>query len=198
MSDNPNPGGLNLPTAENSSVDEALRALLKAISESPGSTENFQLTLNVSGATPAANPALDFTAGNYIRQVFPDAANPGMKKIATTFLPDNPTAEVETDVQPHNPGDKVTWKGLLNDPPGIDIDAGIAILRMDQAVENITITWLPNSEGVPLLRVHRTKSEVSIEGGPIVNLAKFLNCTSANTQMSYPARLAHCLPQLLA
>ena len=201
MSDNlgENSGGLNLPTAEGNAVDEALRTLLKALSESPGATENFQLTLNVSGGTaPQPNPDLDFTAGIYLRQVVPDAANPALKKIVITFLPDNPLAAPESDIQPFNPGDKATWRRLLNDPVDIDIDTGITILHMDSNADNFTVTWLSNDDGVAPLRAHHSKADETGVLPPTVNLTAFLDCTRANAQLSYPARLSHCMPQLLA
>jgi hypothetical protein len=192
-----NVGGLNSPVAEGGNVDEALRALLKAISESPGDVGNLQITLNVTGSPSPKDPGLDFTAGSYMRRVLPDPANPGTKKLVLHFIPDVPQAAIESDFRDHpDPGNKATWKKLLGDPQDVDIDEGTIVLRMDKTADSFTINWLSDVTGVQPIRVTLTRPDPDSPVPLTVDLAAFLECMGANSDLSPPARLTVCLSQL--
>ena len=192
-----NDGGLNLPVAGGGKVDDALRSLLKAISESPEAVGDFQIKLNMAASVTPESPALDFTAGSYIRRILPDQANPGTNKIVLTYIPDDPQALIEDDIKNHpNPADKVTWEKLLGNPPGINIDEGVIFLRMDKTGDNFMISWLPNSAGAQTKRKNYKKPAPGTPPPPVGDLAAFLACMEQNSGLPAPSRLALCISSL--
>ena len=193
-----NGGGLHVPVAKGSQVDEALRSLLTAISDSPGAVEGIQINFKATSPTSAKGPALDFVSGCYVRQVILDSNN--QKKIVLNFIPDNPPedkAKLTPKVNDHpDPADKVTWEKLLGDPGNINIDEGAIYLRMDQTAESFTVTWLPNTHDLKPVRKYYSKTDPNSPLPPTVDLLAFLTCMQNNAHLPYPVRLAVCLPAL--
>jgi hypothetical protein len=99
-------------------------------------------------------------------------------------------------VNDHDPGNKSTWKQLLGDPTNINIDEGVAILRIDEEAQTGSATWLPNQEGVDPIRIKLLQnspdpSDVS------ANYANFRACFSSQpADWSFGAKFNKCLPQL--
>jgi hypothetical protein len=122
---------------------------------------------------PTEDEASEFSKGIWVRQVFTDAQ--GQKKIATTFVPDNPEEAAEREIEDYDDENTDDWKQLLGDPPGINIDEGIAILRLDETAETATTSWVPNIEAGEILR-KTLKQTTEQPGQPTANLREFRNC----------------------
>lgn len=115
----------------------------------------------------------EFSTGSWVRQVFTDAQ--GKKKIATTFVPDNTQESAEREIEDYDDENTGDWEQLLGDPPGIDIDEGFAILRLDDEAELATTTWLPENGTSKIVR-NTLKQTPEQPGEPTANLRDFRNC----------------------
>jgi hypothetical protein len=85
---------------------------------------------------------------------------------------------------------------LLGDPTDIDIDDGLIILRLDETTETFAVTWISEVKGKRSIRRAYTQSPEEIPLPPTARLAEFLNCMENPPEMSRPAKIAQCLPQL--
>src|SRR4030067_3508 len=98
----------------------------------------------------------------------------------------DPTKEASSNVRDPDLGEKDDWERLLGDRPNLDIDTGVAILRISEDNEGGRTTWLPNNTGEN--KIEFTVRQASPEPGDPVDLAAFLNCMSASLAagQSYP------------
>jgi hypothetical protein len=137
---------------------------------------------------------MSFSSGSWIRQVYAD--DQGNKRIAISFLPDEPAEDTDSVVNDHDPGSKSTWNQLLGDPTDIDIDDGVAILRIDEEAQTTSATWLPNQEGVDLIRLKLLQNPPE-PGDVSANQSNFRACFSSQpADWSFGAKFNKCLPEL--
>ena len=123
--------------------------------------------------TPTEEGEKKFSNGSWVRQVFTGVD--GQKKISTTFIPDNPEEDAEREIEDYDDEDMNEWEQVLGDPQGINIDEGIAILRLDDEAEIVTATWLPDNEAAEIVR-NTLKKTAEHPGEPTANLRDFRNC----------------------
>jgi len=144
------------------------------------------------GGAPGEVEATEFSDGSWVRQVFIDAQ--GLKKIATTFVPDNPEEAADREIEDYDDENTNDWEQLLGDPP-VNIDEGIAILRLDNEAELATTTWLPNEEGLDILR--KTLKQIPEQpDGPTVNLRDFRDCFRNQAALERVQRFRRCMHHL--
>jgi len=139
---------------------------------------------------PTEDEITEFPRGSWVRQVFIDAQ--GQKtKIAITFVPDNPEEASEREIDDYDDEDTADWEEFLGDPQGIDIDKGIAILRLDDEAEIATVTWIPNNESDGILR-NTIKQTPEEPGDPTANLREFRICYFAQGAISTVQKFRNC------
>jgi hypothetical protein len=141
---------------------------------------------------PTEAESTEFSDGSWVRQVFVDDL--GQKKIATTFVPDNHAKEVEREIEDYDDEDTDDWKQFLGDPP-INIDEGVAVLRLDDEAEIAISTWLPNEEGIEIIR-NTLKKTAESPGEPTANLSDFRNCFRNQAGLRVVQRFRRCRQQL--
>jgi hypothetical protein len=162
----------------------------KEIPESPEEPTHSSSTEETSTETTSTEEvAPEYSRGSWVRQVFVDAQ--GQKKIAITFVPDNPEDAAEREIDDYDDEDTADWEEFLGDPQGIDIDEGVAILRLDSTAEIATVTWIPNNEGDGILQ-NTLKQTPEEPGDPTANLREFRNCYFAQGAMSTVQKFRSC------
>jgi hypothetical protein len=176
----------------NYNLSDAMTDLLKQIANSSTPVNNVQFTINLTQSTPSV-PALP--TGVSIRQVFADPQNNGALKVRISFVPDDPKQPASTIVKDHDIGEKDDWERILGNPENVNIDTGIAVLRVSEDVQGGVTTWLPNDNTQNII-VFESKPPAPEPGQP-VDLAAFLSCMSTKTGIgrSYPDALSACLNQ---
>jgi hypothetical protein len=135
--------------------------------------KSIQITINLGKPTPDVlpNPS-QAPMGAFIRQVFLEPGNNPIKKIRTSFVPDDLTQEASTQVADPDPGELAKWKELLGDPQNIDIDTGDIIMRLNE--EGGTATWLPENADLDPI-IHRFKQKTEEEPGG-ATIGDFIQC----------------------
>ncbi len=194
MSDPVNPGAPNtIHINADNALSEAAANLLRQIANSPAAVNNIQFAINLAPPTP---PAPVLPAGVSVRQVFPDPQNNAVLKVRISFISEDPTKQEDPSVRNHDIGEKDDWERLLGDPQNVDIDSGIAILRIDEDGQGAVTTWLPND--ITKKPIVFDLKQASPEPGDPVDLAAFLACMSEKTGngKSYADALSACLNQL--
>ncbi len=194
---NGNNGGLTLTPAGGDSVSAAASNLLQQIASSSGTVSSIQITLNFDQpAQPAQQPVVgsnqNSSTGTWVRQF--DTAN---NQVVIIWVPDNPQKNTVQNILPANDPNKITWGNLLDNPPGIDIDAGMCLLRVENDGSGV-IRWLPD-DTVNQQPVQKTFQPVSAtpSGGLGTDLAAYHACMTARPPAeNFAQKFTHCLPQL--
>jgi hypothetical protein len=111
--------------------------------------------------------------GTFLRQVIAEpAANP-IKKIRTSFVPDDLTQDTSTQIADPDPGERSKWKELLGDKVSEnDIDGGDILMRLTE--EGGAVTWLPvDASRNPVINRFKQKTPEEPNGASV---ADFITC----------------------
>ena len=152
---------------------------------------SIQITINLGKAIAGQALTTDTSPkGSFIRHAFLDVGAPPVKKVRLSYIPDSATDNSSTNTFNANPGEPTKWLEMLDDPAGIDLDAGVTVLRIKE--DGGTIAWLPeNTNQEPIFRP--VKQKVDNEPGG-VSIGDFIACWIANGADA--AAAAQCLDRL--
>ena len=110
--------------------------------------------------------------GVFIRQVVEEPGAAPVKKIRTSFIPDDLAQDASFQTADPDPGELSKWKELLGDRVSeIEIDSGDIVMRLDD--KGGTVTWLPNDPNRDPV-INRIKQKQN--GGPGVSIGDFIQC----------------------
>lgn len=110
-----------------------------------GPVTNLSITVNVAGGAAAAEaPAQPLLAGVFIRQAL------SATQVAYTWIPgDHPEQPDRTVEARPAPGaidrDTLNWLEWLGNPPGLNLDDGVAMLQLLAGSKSGAAIWLPNN-----------------------------------------------------
>lgn len=152
---------------------------------------SIQITINLGKATASQTLTTDTSPkGSFIRHAFLDVGVPPVKKVRLSYIPDSATENSSTNTFNANPGEPTKWLEMLDDPAGIDLDAGVTVLRIKE--DGGTIAWLPeNTNQEPIFRPVKQKAEGEPGG---VSIGDFIACWVTNGADA--AAAAQCLDRL--
>jgi hypothetical protein len=135
---------------------------------------SIQITINLGRSTAEpAQTTSDAPQGTFFRQVFLEPGDPQVKKILTSFVPDDLAEGATTQLADPDPGELSKWKQLLGDELSEEqIDAGKIAMRITE--EGGTITWLPDDRTLPPF-FHQLKQRTEEEPGG-ASIGDFIVC----------------------
>lgn len=154
---------------------------------------SIQITINFgkSNIVPNSDSEDKGQKGVVVRQTFLEG---GVKTVRVSYVPDDITQQSSTHtfLPPAipNPPEQTKWRELLKDPPGLDIDTGVIVFRMNE--NGGSIAWLPGTTNQnPIFR----PLEEGQPGVPnAVSWADYIACFIANGADA--AAAAKCLDKL--
>jgi hypothetical protein len=122
----------------------------------------------------------------------------GKREVRISFIPDDFASPPQYTIRPFDEGEKSTWVELLGDPKGVDIDAGITMLRFNQEGTLCNATWLPNKNSATKKEIFHVHQKPEPEaGGHDEGGADYLRCMDDNAGKSFIEANAACLGQWL-
>jgi hypothetical protein len=160
---------VTLPTTSGG-LGNVTSALLQEIAKDPGSVDSISIAIKLS--QPALPDQSDIVPGTLVRQALSSS------DVVTTWIPDNPSqnserASVSDQDLAH---DKQNWQDLLglDNPPEIDIDTGIALLRMFPDGKTSLAAWCPNDASASVITNFVEQSNGG--NGPGLDFGAFWTC----------------------
>jgi hypothetical protein len=135
---------------------------------------SIQITINLG--KPTQEPVVTTSRapqGMFLRQVVMEPGNNPVKKIRTSFIPDDLAEDTTVQVADPDPGEFSKWKQLLeNKVPEAEIDAGDIMMRVSE--EGGTITWLPDDlNRAPVIHRYKQKTTEEPNGASV---GDFITC----------------------
>lgn len=170
------------------SLSQAAGNLLRQVADNPTAVRTVQITIHLE--QPARNQPITVhaEAGTWMRRVLSDG------QVVVSWVPDDASQTAEQEVHTADLAEKMTWVELLRDPP-VDIDTGLAFLRLNPDSETGIARWLPNNVAEAEIRVI-VEQGAGTPGG--VDLRQFRNCQNQHIShgLSRVAAFRRCLHHL--
>lgn len=145
---------------------------------------------SISEETSTTDEITEFATGSWIRLVFTDEQ--GQKKIETVFVSDNPEKSVEKLIEDYDDENTNDWVQLLGNPQNVNIDEGIAILRLDEEAEIATVTWISSTKGLDIVR-HTIEHDSEGSEPPTASASQFRECfINQSALLNFAAKFDNC------